>query len=251
MKDIRTTILYPSFSCRHWTHDSVLIVRNRNKKTARLACLTGPRALVSPRSSARHVMTPYRIQGYVEKTRSLASSSTHRELKKAVRLLDDDDDVKCKVGFWGQDGRARNAMKVRFIYCCLVFKAVSVVNACSFFPHHQCCSSAASTLGKIASIAEAEDLIISNGLDFQTYSNMSQASMAEKSLPKSLRILCFGDSLTAGYMSSDPKYYPYGDTLQTELAHMLSITPSQIYIKIDGLPGKTLKQPQIKYRGLV
>lgn len=54
---------------------------------------------------------------------------------------------------------------------------------------------------------------------------------------KRIRILCFGDSLTAGYMMSQPEHYPYGDTLQIELAHMLSVPLSQIHVDIDGLSG--------------
>ena len=66
---------------------------------------------------------------------------------------------------------------------------------------------------------------------------MENATAVDESLPKSLRILCFGDSLTAGYMSSDSHDHPYGDIMQNELAHMLSTTPSQIYTKIDGMSG--------------
>ena len=56
-------------------------------------------------------------------------------------------------------------------------------------------------------------------------------------LPKSLNILCFGDSLTKGYLLTEPYFYPYGDTLQTELAHMLQTLPSKLFVSVDGLPG--------------
>ena len=133
-------------------------------------------------------------------------------------------------------------MKAGYIYFCYAFTASSLVDACSFFPDHKCCSSASSVSEKLPNIATTEDLISFDNFDFlRVYPNMSQISMADRSLPKSLRILCFGDSLTAGYMSSDPECYPYGDTLRTELAHMLSATPSQIHTRIDGLSGKALK----------
>ena len=120
-----------------------------------------------------------------------------------------------------------------------------LVDACSFFPSHICCSSASSLSEKLASVAVAGDLLYLSPLDFvKTYLDMSQASMEDKSLPKSLRILCFGDSLTAGYMSSDPEHHPYGDTMQTELAHLLSSTPSQIHTRIDGLSGKFSEEIQ-------
>ena len=54
-------------------------------------------------------------------------------------------------------------------------------------------------------------------------------------LPGSLQILCFGDSLTAGYTSYGGEYYPYADSLREGLEHMLS--SSNIKVEIAGLSG--------------
>ncbi|KAL9130209.1 MAG: hypothetical protein Q9217_001554 [Psora testacea] len=70
---------------------------------------------------------------------------------------------------------------------------------------------------------------------------MENTTATKDSLPKSLRILCLGDSLTAGWSEFDPRPHPYGDTMQNELAHMLSTTPSQIHTKIDGFSGDQVR----------
>ncbi|KAL2044583.1 hypothetical protein ABVK25_012360 [Lepraria finkii] len=54
-------------------------------------------------------------------------------------------------------------------------------------------------------------------------------------LPKSLRILCFGDSLTAGYTSHGYEHHPYADHLRVGLEHMLS--SSSIEVEVAGLSG--------------
>ena len=69
------------------------------------------------------------------------------------------------------------------------------------------------------------------------YVAMGSSSSKDKASPKGLRILCFGDSLTSGFLSSSMESYPYGETLQTELAHMLSLTLSDVRVTVDGLPG--------------
>ena len=66
-------------------------------------------------------------------------------------------------------------------------------------------------------------------------------------LPKSLRILCFGDSLTAGYTSYGWEFYPYADHLRVGLQHMLST--SDIDIHVDGFSGDQVRGgylPRIK-----
>ena len=58
-------------------------------------------------------------------------------------------------------------------------------------------------------------------------------------LPKSLRILCFGDSLTAGYTRYGWEFYPYADHLRTGLQHMLST--SDIEVDVDGFSGDQVR----------
>ena len=50
-----------------------------------------------------------------------------------------------------------------------------------------------------------------------------------------LRILCFGDSLTAGYHDWGQKYHPYAIRLEERLKQQYPYT--DIQITIDGLPG--------------
>ncbi|CAD6589919.1 MAG: hypothetical protein ASARMPREDX12_004074 [Alectoria sarmentosa] len=66
-------------------------------------------------------------------------------------------------------------------------------------------------------------------------------------LPKSLRILCFGDSLTAGYTSYGWEFHPYADHLRVGLQHTLSI--SDIEVDVAGLSGDQVQGsylPRIK-----
>ena len=58
-------------------------------------------------------------------------------------------------------------------------------------------------------------------------------------LPKSLRILCFGDSLTAGYTKYGSEHYPYADHLRVGLQHMLS--SSDIEVEVAGLSGDQVR----------
>ena len=64
---------------------------------------------------------------------------------------------------------------------------------------------------------------------------MAEPSAMNDTLPKSLRILCFGDSLTAGYTSRGWEFYPYADHLRTGLQHMLST--SDIDVDVAGMSG--------------
>ena len=56
---------------------------------------------------------------------------------------------------------------------------------------------------------------------------------------KSLRILCFGDSLTAGYTRYGLEHYPYADYLDTTLRKFLPST--KIAIDTEGLSGDRVK----------
>ena len=86
-------------------------------------------------------------------------------------------------------------------------------------------------------------------LQYCSYNNMAQKVEAATSpvsdsagiTQKELRILCLGDSLTSGYMMSRTESFPYGETMQFELAKMLATTPAKLRVRISGLPGN----PQI------
>ena len=52
---------------------------------------------------------------------------------------------------------------------------------------------------------------------------------------KRLKILCFGDSLTAGYTKMGLAQYPYADFLEPYLARLVPSTKSTI--DVSGLPG--------------
>ncbi|KAF6217628.1 hypothetical protein HO133_006730 [Letharia lupina] len=64
---------------------------------------------------------------------------------------------------------------------------------------------------------------------------MTESNVMNDTLPESLRILCFGDSLTAGYTSYGWEWYPYADHLRVALQHMLST--SDIEVDVAGLSG--------------
>ncbi len=81
-------------------------------------------------------------------------------------------------------------LKSRLWLCSrLAFAAFSLVNACSTFPNYICCSS----------LAPLPELLNNNKVSDFEYGDMTDIKAANATLPKSLRILCFGDSLTAGY----------------------------------------------------
>lgn len=76
---------------------------------------------------------------------------------------------------------------------------------------------------------------------------MAESSAMNDTLPKSLRILCFGDSLTAGYTSYGWEFYPYADHLRAGLQQMLST--SDIHVDVDGFSGDQVRGsylPRIK-----
>lgn len=63
----------------------------------------------------------------------------------------------------------------------------------------------------------------------------AQSGAENDTLPKSLRILCFGDSLTAGYTNWGMEFFPYADHLRAGLQRMLST--SDIEVDVDGFSG--------------
>lgn len=64
---------------------------------------------------------------------------------------------------------------------------------------------------------------------------MAVTNIANMTLPKSLRILCFGDSLTAGYTMYGTEHHPYADHLRVGLELLLS--SSEIQAEVAGFSG--------------
>lgn len=123
------------------------------------------------------------------------------------------------------------------LFCCLRLITLPIAGACSSFPNHICCSSSSSSF-------EIRD---------QKYPStiiepiMAESSAMNDTLPKSLRILCFGDSLTAGYTSHGWEFYPYADHLRAGLQRLLST--SGIDVDVDGFSGDQVRGsylPRIK-----
>ena len=119
-----------------------------------------------------------------------------------------------------------------------ILTLLSAAAACSIFPNSVCSSTAKSLQEKLENVVVARDILALDSVNFTTtYASMDDSNSHRPTLSKPLRILCFGDSLTAGYMSTNPERYPYGDTLHTELAHMLSVPLSMLHVDIDGFSG--------------
>lgn len=57
--------------------------------------------------------------------------------------------------------------------------------------------------------------------------------------PSSLKILCFGDSLTAGYIQWGTQHYPYAVHLRDQLQVVLPST--KIHIDIEGMSGAQVR----------
>ena len=121
------------------------------------------------------------------------------------------------------------------LFCCLL-TPFRLVQACSFFPNYICCSLSSSSSGFL----DRENARI-------LLSSMAEPSAMNDTLPRSLRILCFGDSLTAGYTRYGWEFHPYADHLRTGLQHMLSA--SDIHVDVAGLSGDQVRGsylPRIK-----
>lgn len=120
------------------------------------------------------------------------------------------------------------------LICCLRLIPSTFVGACSLFPNHICCSSS-------HSFSEALDQYT------ETEYTRTEIGVMNDTPPKSLRILCFGDSLTAGYTSYGWEFYPYADHLRAGLQQALST--SDIEIDVAGLSGDQVRGsylPRIK-----
>lgn len=111
--------------------------------------------------------------------------------------------------------------------CCFGLLSPSV-RACSSFPNHICCSSSPFP-------SELIDRVYLPHIE----STMAKSSAINDTLPNSLRILCFGDSLTAGYTSGGWEFYPYADHLRVGLQHMLSTL--DIEIDVEGRSGDQVR----------
>lgn len=98
------------------------------------------------------------------------------------------------------------------------------VGACSSFPDYTCCSSSRISF-------EVLDQHHLSDIEYK----IAEFGVMNDTLPKSLRILCFGDSLTAGYTSYGWEFYPYADHLRSGLQHALS-TPD-VEVDVAGLSG--------------
>lgn len=55
---------------------------------------------------------------------------------------------------------------------------------------------------------------------------------------KPLRILCFGDSLTAGYHSWGTAYHPYSEMLESKLA--AAFPNREVTVRENGMPGEVV-----------
>lgn len=122
------------------------------------------------------------------------------------------------------------------LFCCLRLIPCQLVGACSSFPNHICCSSSSSP---------SETLDRNHVPDIEY--TMAETGTTNNTLPKSLRILCFGDSLTAGYTRYGWEFYPYADHLRVGLQRSLS-TPD-IQVDVAGLSGDQVQGsylPRIK-----
>lgn len=73
---------------------------------------------------------------------------------------------------------------------------------------------------------------------------MAEPCKSSQPQPKRLRILCFGDSLTAGYTKYGWEHYPYADHLRVGLEHMLS--SSDIEVEVAGLSGDQVQGQYLK-----
>ena len=105
--------------------------------------------------------------------------------------------------------------------CCLESFTLRGAKACSIFPNEICCSSYQQT--------SDESYIL--GYEHR----MPDTSGTNVSLPTKLHVLCFGDSLTAGYTKYGREHHPYADTLRPNLKYLLST--KKVDVEVDGLSG--------------
>ena len=80
---------------------------------------------------------------------------------------------------------------------------------------------------------------ISIQLPWTRSSLISRLMTGQPPIPRSLRILCFGASITAGYTSLGQAFHPYAYALERTLRPLLPFTTS-LKIDVDGQPGDVL-----------
>ena len=78
---------------------------------------------------------------------------------------------------------------------------------------------------------------------------MAGTSAMNVTFPKSLRILCFGDSLTAGYTKYGYEHQPYADRLRAGLRYLLST--KTVDVEVAGLSGDLVQGPMGQYLGRI
>ena len=96
--------------------------------------------------------------------------------------------------------------------------------ACSISPNDICCSS------EFTYQQDSNESYIRG--DEKT---MTDTNAMNESLPTSLRVLCFGDSLTAGYTKYGYEHHPYADNLRADLRYLLST--KDVNVEVEGLSG--------------
>lgn len=114
------------------------------------------------------------------------------------------------------------------LFCCLRLIPTRFVGACSSFPNYISCSSS-------RSLSESLDENSVPGIEY----TMAEPGAMNDTLPKRLRILCFGDSLTAGYTRFGLEFHPYADHLRAGLQNSLST--SDIETEVAGFSGDQVR----------
>ena len=108
--------------------------------------------------------------------------------------------------------------------CCLESFTARGAKACLIFPNNICCSSE-------FTYQQLFDDSYIRGYE----KTMADTSAMNVRFPKTLRVLCFGDSLTAGYTKYGYEHYPYADHLRSNLRYLLST--KDVNVEVEGLSG--------------
>jgi len=124
---------------------------------------------------------------------------------------------------------------------CLAATITYVVQACSIFPNHTCCSLHVFSLEASKAVDSDSQAPAHNLIDVRRQNLNMDQSNSTNALPTSLRILCFGDSLTAGYTMSGWSFFPYATELRVHLMRLLSLPESMITIEVEGLSGDQVR----------
>lgn len=114
-----------------------------------------------------------------------------------------------------------------------------LLNACTISNHHPLyMNSLITSPAKYASLPPSADN--TGSIDtFQTYHSMTSQT------PKAFRVLCFGDSLTAGYSRYGMLHFPYAEHLQRPLEKLFPST--NVIIDVAGVSGDRVMGPPGQY----